>query len=70
MDGQSGTATRAAVEEARAALEQVDDPTARATVWALLAAVRLLDEIAQATKGLDARVEQLNQYLGAIANKP
>ncbi|WP_411102986.1 hypothetical protein [Streptomyces sp. cmx-4-9] len=50
-------------EAARAALEEVTDPGARAVALALLA-------VAESTQSVDKRLKQVNQYLGALANKP
>ncbi|MFF1556408.1 hypothetical protein [Streptomyces sp. NPDC058279] len=58
------------LDEARTALRDVGDPAARALVLAVLAAARELQELAGTAERLDARLEAVNQYLGAIANKP
>ncbi|MEV6655362.1 hypothetical protein [Streptomyces sp. NPDC051219] len=59
-----------AAEAARAALNKVTDPGHKAMVLALLAVCEQLRETAENTQRIDTRLEQLNQYLGAIANKP
>ncbi|MEU7065501.1 hypothetical protein ACIGQE_09375 [Streptomyces sp. NPDC053429] len=58
------------LDEARTALRDVSDPAARALVLAVLAAARELQDVAHSAERLDARLESLNGYLGAIANKP
>ncbi|MFB7032539.1 MULTISPECIES: hypothetical protein [unclassified Streptomyces] len=59
-----------AADEARAALEEVSDPAARAMVLALLAVRDELRTISERESRVDARLKQMNQYLGALANKP
>ncbi|MFC8794017.1 hypothetical protein [Streptomyces cinereoruber] len=59
-----------ATDEVRAALEDVSDPTARAVVLALLAVRDELRAVSERTGRVDARMKQMNQYLGALANKP
>ncbi|MFC7931934.1 hypothetical protein ACPCAE_20520 [Streptomyces cinereoruber] len=59
-----------AADEVRAALEDVSDPTARAVVLALLAVRDELRAVSERTGRMDARMKQMNQYLGALANKP
>ncbi|MFE6462186.1 hypothetical protein [Streptomyces cinereoruber] len=59
-----------AADEVRAALEDVSDPTARAVVLALLAVRDELRAVSERTGRVDARMKQMNQYLGALANKP
>ncbi|MFI9121097.1 hypothetical protein ACIGW0_17090 [Streptomyces bikiniensis] len=59
-----------AADEARAALEEVSDPTARAVVLALLGVRDELRAVSERAGRMDARMKQLNQYLGALANKP
>ncbi|MGW7097853.1 hypothetical protein [Streptomyces sp. NPDC054838] len=58
------------LDEARTSLRDVSDPAARALVLAVLGAARELQDLARTAENLDARLESLNQYLGAIANKP
>lgn len=65
-----GTEGSAAAEAARTELEAVTDPTSRATVLALLAIAHQLGDLTRMTRSLLPQVKQLNQYLGAIANKP
>ncbi|MFC8172493.1 hypothetical protein ACFUJ0_26485 [Streptomyces sp. NPDC057242] len=59
-----------AADEARAALEDVSDPAARAVVLALLAVRDELRTVSERESRVDARLKQMNQYLGALANKP
>ncbi|MEV7672176.1 hypothetical protein [Streptomyces sp. NPDC088752] len=59
-----------AVDEARAALEDVSDPAAKAVVLALLAVRDELRTMSEREARVDARLKQMNQYLGALANKP
>ncbi|MFE5733857.1 MULTISPECIES: hypothetical protein [unclassified Streptomyces] len=59
-----------AADEARAALEDVSDPAARAVALALLAVRDELRAVSERTGSVEARLEQTNQYLGALANKP
>ncbi|WP_030213261.1 hypothetical protein [Streptomyces bikiniensis] len=59
-----------AADEVRAALEEVSDPTARAVVLALLGVRDELRAVSERAGRMDARMKQLNQYLGALANKP
>ncbi|MEW1901728.1 MULTISPECIES: hypothetical protein [unclassified Streptomyces] len=59
-----------AADEARAALEDVSDPAARAVVLALLAVRDELRTVSERETRVDARLKQMNQYLGALANKP
>ncbi|MFF8277951.1 hypothetical protein ACF05T_17850 [Streptomyces lateritius] len=59
-----------AAEAARSALEDVVDPGARAVALALLAVREELAALAERTGSVDTRLEQVNQYLGALANKP
>ncbi|MET9324448.1 hypothetical protein ABZX75_30455 [Streptomyces sp. NPDC003038] len=59
-----------AAEAARAALEEVTDPGQRATALALLAICDQLRASAESVRSVDARLEQVNAYLGALANKP
>ncbi|MFF8606021.1 hypothetical protein ACF06X_08795 [Streptomyces sp. NPDC015346] len=59
-----------AAEAARSALEEVSDPATRAVALALLAVREELAAVAERTGSMDARLEQVNQYLGALANKP
>ncbi|MGW9447335.1 hypothetical protein [Streptomyces sp. NPDC055632] len=59
-----------AADEARAALEDVSDPAARAMVLALLAVRDELRTVSERESRVDARLKQMNQYLGALANKP
>ncbi|MFD5109924.1 hypothetical protein ACPCSP_03470 [Streptomyces cinereoruber] len=59
-----------AADEVSAALEDVSDPTARAVVLALLAVRDELRAVSERTGRVDARMKQMNQYLGALANKP
>ncbi|MFE5829209.1 MULTISPECIES: hypothetical protein [unclassified Streptomyces] len=59
-----------AADEARAALEDVSDPAARAVVLALLAVRDELRTMSERETRVDARLKQMNQYLGALANKP
>ncbi|WP_432115946.1 hypothetical protein, partial [Streptomyces sp. S1] len=50
-------------DEARAALEDVSDPAAKAVVLALLAVRDELRAVSERTNGVEARLEQTNQYL-------
>jgi hypothetical protein len=59
-----------AADVARSALEEVSDPSARAVALALLAVCDELRAVSEKTGSVDARLEQVNQYLGALANKP
>ncbi|MFF4169513.1 hypothetical protein [Streptomyces sp. NPDC001744] len=59
-----------AADAARAALEDVSDPSAKAVALALLAVRDELRAVSEKVGGVDARLEQVNQYLGALANKP
>ncbi|MFF7176989.1 hypothetical protein [Streptomyces sp. NPDC008121] len=59
-----------AADAARSALEEVSDPSARAVALALLAVCEELRAVSERTGSMDARLEQVNQYLGALANKP
>ncbi|MFE8936144.1 hypothetical protein ACWDNT_30380 [Streptomyces sp. NPDC000963] len=59
-----------AADEARAALEDVSDPAAKAVVLALLAVRDELRTMSEREARVDARLKQMNQYLGALANKP
>lgn len=70
MQSASGPSSAQLAEEARSALDQVADPSARAALLAVLAVVRELQGLTRVTQGIDARLETLNQYLGALANKP
>ncbi|WP_435190309.1 hypothetical protein, partial [Streptomyces sp. bgisy126] len=53
-----------AADEARAALEDVSDPAARAVVLALLAVRDELRTMSERETRVDARLKQMNQYLG------
>ncbi|MEU2118142.1 hypothetical protein ABZ567_21455 [Streptomyces sp. NPDC016459] len=57
-------------DAARSALEEVSDPGTRAVALALLAVCDELRAVSERTGSMDARLEQVNQYLGALANKP
>ncbi|MGW0366924.1 hypothetical protein [Streptomyces sp. NPDC002990] len=59
-----------AAEAARAALEEVTDPGQRAMTLALLAVGDQLWAAAESVRSIDGRLEQVNAYLGALANKP
>ncbi|MEV4950152.1 hypothetical protein [Streptomyces sp. NPDC053755] len=59
-----------AADAARSALDEVSDPSARAVALALLAVCDELRAVSEKTGSVDARLEQVNQYLGALANKP
>ncbi|MFD3536429.1 hypothetical protein [Streptomyces sp. NPDC058664] len=60
----------AAADSARSALEEVSDPAARAVVLALLTVCDELRAVSERLGSVDTRLEQVNQYLGALANKP
>ncbi|MER5967325.1 hypothetical protein [Streptomyces sp. NPDC002057] len=60
----------AASAAARSAAEEVSDPAARAVALALLAVCEELRTVAERMGSVDTRLEQVNQYLGALANKP
>ncbi|MFF5703630.1 hypothetical protein ACFY7H_14140 [Streptomyces sp. NPDC012794] len=66
----AGPAPSHLLEEARTALRDVTDPSARAGLLAVLAAVQELQLLTSSIQGIDARMKQLNRYLGALANKP
>ncbi|MGW1768534.1 hypothetical protein ACWCQL_31400 [Streptomyces sp. NPDC002073] len=70
MNAGSGPSTAQLADEARAALQEVTDPSARATVLCALAAITELQALSRCTQGIEARLKQLNRYLGAMANKP
>ncbi|MFD3333030.1 hypothetical protein ACFWV1_10310 [Streptomyces sp. NPDC058700] len=59
-----------AADATRSALEEVSDPGTRAVALALLAVCDELRAVSERTGSMDARLEQVNQYLGALANKP
>ncbi|MFJ4868697.1 hypothetical protein [Streptomyces sp. NPDC088757] len=59
-----------AADETRAALEDVSDPAARAVVLALLEIRDELRTMSERESRVEARLKQMNQYLGALANKP
>jgi DNA-binding phage protein len=61
---------QSAAQAARAALDDVTDHGQKAVALALLAVCEQLREMAETARHVDARLEQINQYLGAIANKP
>ncbi|MEU3727729.1 hypothetical protein [Streptomyces sp. NPDC031705] len=65
-----GPASAQLAEEARSALTEVTDPAARATLLVALAAVQELQALTRSAQGVDARLKKINQYLGALANKP
>lgn len=70
MDSASSPSSSQLAEEARAALRDVTDPSAQASLLAALAVAKELQVLARSVQGIEGRLKQLNQYLGAIANKP
>lgn len=59
-----------ATEQALVLAEAIEEPGWKAVALTLLAVAARLDDIAAAARSVDSRLEQINQYLSAIANKP
>lgn len=70
MDATSSPSSAQLAEEARAALNEAADPSGRAAVLGVLAVVEELQALTRSAQGIEAHLKQVNQYLGALANKP
>ncbi|CAM5299605.1 hypothetical protein SAVIM338S_00425 [Streptomyces avidinii] len=57
-------------DEAQAALRDVTDASAQASLLAALAVAKELQTLNRSVQGIEGRLKQLNKTLGAIANKP
>ncbi|MDF3289797.1 MULTISPECIES: hypothetical protein [Streptomyces] len=70
MGTNNGARALDATQQALVVAETIEEPGSKAVALALLAVEARLDDIAAVARSVDHRLEQLNQYLGAIANKP
>ncbi|MFD9304825.1 hypothetical protein ACFWCB_19560 [Streptomyces sp. NPDC060048] len=66
----AGPSSAQLAEEVRAALGDITDPVARSALLAGLAVLKELQALTRSSQSVDTRLKRLNQYLGAIANKP
>ncbi len=70
MGTNDGAQAQKATEQVLLIAETIEEPGWKAVTLTLLAVADRLDDIAAVARSVDNRLEQLNHYLGAIANKP